>query len=1371
MRKHFALSLLTFLALLLATPCWSQSYPALDSFSGSGALSANWSAVANNGSIVQASGKAVPSVSGGAGMAAYTGVSFNANQYSQFVFVTSGTSGNNTGPCVRMTTSGNGYCYLADIGEIYWLTNGSGSGNLTSSCPIPANGDTIQLSVTGTTLTCKDVTTSTSASVINTTYANGDPAMLIDQTHSTATALKSFQADCIPTCSLGTVATPTFSPAAGGYHSSQSVTISDTTTGAVIHYTTDGSTPTGSSATYSTPISVTKTETVKAIGIKSGYTNSAVGSALYTLTVATPTFSPAAGGYSSSQTVTISSTSTGAVIHYTTDGTTPTASSATYSSAITVSKTETVKALGIITGWTNSAVGSATYTLTVTTPTFSPVGGSYGSAQSVTISDATAGAVIHYTTDGTTPTSGSATYSTPINVAITETVKAIGVVTGWTNSAVGSAAYTISSTYPVLDPFSGSGALSANWSTVANNGSIVQASGKAVPSVSGSAGMATYTGVSFSNDQYSQFVFQTSGTSGNNTGPCVRMTTSGNGYCYLADIGEIYWLTNGVGSGNLTPACPIPANGDTIQLSVTGTTLTCKDVTTSTSASVTNSTYTTGDPAMLIDQTHSTVTALASFQADCIPTCATGGGGTVATPTFSPVAGSYSSAQSVTISDSTSGATLHYTTDGSTPTATSTTYTTPITVSVSETVKAIGVESGWTNSLVGSAAYTIGLTVATPTFSPVAGSYSSAQTVTISDSTSGATLHYTTDGSTPTATSTTYTTPITVSVSETVKAIGVLSGYTNSLVGSATYTIGGGTTHSWFIRTDGGSRYSTDNTSGQCNGMYDASYASTGGTGTNQNCAFNDVRYLWDDGAYGNDAWVISGGDTVVVRGCSAAPDQQNPNNPTCRIGWDTNSGSGSLGWCAGSQANTGCFNPTIPAGTPTQHTRILGGCAYDGTCHSGNNTIYANLTQLHGGFGAGTTLNAGSTQYVDIAGFEITDQAQCDKSVGISNGCATFPPAADDYASTGLQFDNNMANVTFTDMNIHGLASTGVYGPIGGDITMTRVRISGNASSGWNLDNGTASTGGTAHLLYTLIEWSGCVEEYPIIDNPAPYICFDQSSGGYGDAIGTPGNDAASFDIENSTFRYNTQDGPDLAHSTNGVFVIENSQSYGNEGQSIKLGATSNSTVQNSIIVNNCNVLAAGNTFPGARSGFNVNLNNTCRAGGDVFNMNWGGASQVFHFDFNTVIAGGAVLLDIHCNNPVSCASGTKTLRNNVFVGYAVTGYNGDQAPGVFCYSSCNNDSPPYSDDTQWTDRSHNYFYQFRDCPSPLWVGETCANPQLAAQLTSPTTNTLFQYSAFDFYPASGAPIIDTGVAIPGITTDYYGTTRPNPPTIGAVE
>ena len=143
----------------------------------------------------------------------------------------------------------------------------------------------------------------------------------------------------------------------------------------------------------------------------------------------------------------------------------------------------------------------------------------------------------------------------------------------------------------------------------------------------------------------------------------------------------------------------------------------------------------------------------------------------------------------MTISDSTSGATIYYTTNGTTPTTSSTKYTGAISVTTSETLKAIAVASGYTNSAVATAAYTIASVLPTPTFSPAAGTYTTAQTVTISDGSSGATIYYTTNGTTPTTSSTKYTGAISVSASETLKAIAVASGYTNSAVATAAYTI------------------------------------------------------------------------------------------------------------------------------------------------------------------------------------------------------------------------------------------------------------------------------------------------------------------------------------------------------------------------------------------------------------------------------------------------------------------------------------------------------------------------------------------------------------------------------------------------------
>ena len=89
---------------------------------------------------------------------------------------------------------------------------------------------------------------------------------------------------------------------------------------------------------------------------------------------------------------------------------------------------------------------------------------------------------------------------------------------------------------------------------------------------------------------------------------------------------------------------------------------------------------------------------------------------------------------------------------------------------------------------------TISPTAAAPTFSPAWGTYTSRQTVSISDSTPGATIYYTTDGSNPTQSSPVYTNPITISVTTTVKAMASAPLLANSDIATAVYTIttGGG---------------------------------------------------------------------------------------------------------------------------------------------------------------------------------------------------------------------------------------------------------------------------------------------------------------------------------------------------------------------------------------------------------------------------------------------------------------------------------------------------------------------------------------------------------------------------------------------------
>ncbi|WP_374562191.1 beta-1,3-glucanase family protein [Ideonella sp.] len=163
-------------------------------------------------------------------------------------------------------------------------------------------------------------------------------------------------------------------------------------------------------------------------------------------TVAKPTFSPSPGSYSSAQSVVLATATPGATIHYTLDGSKPTPSSPVYTGPIPVSKSATIKARAFKDGLKKSPVGKGTYTITkgnVATPTFSPAGGSYATAQTVTISSPTSGAVIKYTTDGSAPTAGSPTYTGPITVASSKTLRAVAQKSGFGDSGVETADYFV----------------------------------------------------------------------------------------------------------------------------------------------------------------------------------------------------------------------------------------------------------------------------------------------------------------------------------------------------------------------------------------------------------------------------------------------------------------------------------------------------------------------------------------------------------------------------------------------------------------------------------------------------------------------------------------------------------------------------------------------------------------------------------------------------------------------------------------------------------------------------------------------------------------------------------------------------------------
>lgn len=166
-----------------------------------------------------------------------------------------------------------------------------------------------------------------------------------------------------------------------------------------------------------------------------------------------------------------------------------------------------------------------------------------------------------------------------------------------------------------------------------------------------------------------------------------------------------------------------------------------------------------------------------------------------AAPAINPDGGTFSSPQTVTLSSSTSSASIYYTLDGSTPTTSSTPYTGPITIATDTTLNAIAVASGYIQSPVSTATFTFSNQTPPVSFSPPAGTYQSAQTVTLTDADANAKIYYTTDGSTPSASSSLYTGSIQVWSSETINAIAIDPALQNSNVATAAYVVqsGGGT--------------------------------------------------------------------------------------------------------------------------------------------------------------------------------------------------------------------------------------------------------------------------------------------------------------------------------------------------------------------------------------------------------------------------------------------------------------------------------------------------------------------------------------------------------------------------------------------------
>jgi hypothetical protein len=559
------------------------------------------------------------------------------------------------------------------------------------------------------------------------------------------------------------------------------------------------------------------------------------------------------------------------------------------------------------------------------------------------------------------------------------------------------------------------------------------------------------------------------------------------------------------------------------------------------------------------------------------------------------------------------------------------------------------------------------------------------------------------------------------------------------------------TPKNWYVRADGGTRYSSNMTSGQCDGQTDIPYS---GIGTNQHCAFNDVRWLWQDGSYPSGSfpsygWVIAGGDTVIIRGSIGT-------GVSWRIGWNNRSGAldsnGLYYGIPGDPYDSGI--PLPPSGTASLHTRILGENYASCTSQSAR-------TQLHGGWSVYSVLNLTGSSYVDVGCLDITDFSNCGKDADI----VSCTDGVDDFAKLGVVLSNTSTHITLTDVRVHGLGSDGIFGATGDGFVGTDVAIVGNADAGWNSDDGSGTTGVGSFLMQNFeISWNGCVEEYPIVD-PLPYFsCTDAGSGGYGDGFGTATVDSVApgwqVHFDQGLVDYNTQDGLDALHISGpgSTMTVTRTLAFGNQGQQIKVGGAT-PTIQNSVIVGNCEAMTT-QAIPGTPSGFGSRLAQPCRGNNTAVLINVSPGSPA-KFQGNTIYSSGVIGLEVEYATADTGATNRLTYNDNLFMGFYNAGASANATP-IYSNSGMQMLINPGS---SWTNNATYGAKSNWACPASGESNAVCGDPGLVDE-------TYHAYGYGNMAPTAGiSAIVGAGIAVPDLAVDFTGQSRSNPPTIGAYD
>lgn len=435
----------------------------------------------------------------------------------------------------------------------------------------------------------------------------------------------------------------------------------------------------------------------------------------YTLTpnciVATPTFTPAPGTYTSAQDIVISCATDGADIYYTTDGTTPTDESTQYTAGATGLHYEsnvTIKAIAIKTGMDDSEIGTAEYIFNIPTETYTvTLDAGTGSCTIPSITQTTAGASVNL--PAATPATICAseegyTFAGWATEAVSETTTAPTLLSG---SYTPTNDITLYAVYKKTDSES-----DANYHKVTS--ALTDWSGEYL--IVNEEKNAAFDGSLSTLDATNNYItvavadntIASSTTTDNST---FTIASVENGYSIKSASGQFIGKnddSNGLSTNNSYSATyknTISYDNGNIEIDIVsngGGYLRFN----SAPNQMRFRYYKSGqDPIQLYKKSSISTTTTYNSNPICLET--------VATPVISVASGEYNDDQSVTLSCATEGASIYYTLDGTEPSESSTLYASAITIDETATLKAKAFKTDCNASETASADYVLPVKVAT----------------------------------------------------------------------------------------------------------------------------------------------------------------------------------------------------------------------------------------------------------------------------------------------------------------------------------------------------------------------------------------------------------------------------------------------------------------------------------------------------------------------------------------------------------------------------------------------------------------------------------------------------------------------------------